>query len=207
MNRIIHIAYDNTDKTLGHYFERCATEVKKVADLIGLNCVLIDSNGLDVKTINAHTANADKYIFVAFSHGSPDALWGQKEHYIKAANNLKNFYNSILYTFACKSAIYFSPELDSASIPCYCGYLDKAWASVHPQLENYFVQCAIKGIISFLHGKSTADSMRDLIEEYNCQIKETKKIYGEINPISAALLKNKQALRIIVYNKAMTIFD
>ena len=62
MNRIIHIAYDNTDKTLGHYFERCATEVKKVADLIGLNCVLIDSNGLDVKTINAHTANADKYI-------------------------------------------------------------------------------------------------------------------------------------------------
>lgn len=205
MSKTIHIAYDHADPKLGSFFSACANCVIKKASACDLNIVELDSDKLDSTIINQCTSQAKEYIFVAFSHGSSSALWGREVPYIQAGYNLSNFYNSILYTFACSAGISFYPELIKNNIPAYYGYKSKAWASTNKLLIDVFVRCAVKGIISFLSGRTLKEAADDLLTEYTNSIQETRKMFGLNNPVSAALLKNKQALAIIIRESDMII--
>ena len=205
MINTIYIAFDDADGDLGHFFQACADTIRQIAFDNGLSYEWLDSNKLTKSDINHFTEDAGIYLFAAFSHGSENALWGSGEAYIEANNNLKNFYNSVLLTFACLAARGFQHELESTSIPAYFGYREEVWASTHPDIEDVFVKCAIKGVESFIMGNTIEVARKDTIIEYDKHINECRKKWGYNNPISAALLKNKQALVTMINNDNKTI--
>ena len=80
----------------------------------------------------------------------------------------------------------------------YLGYKEEAW--VVPSYEDIFINCATSGLISYIKGKTIKQSYEDMIAEYDKHIKT-----GKVNPIYAALLKNKMALVSIINNDDKTI--
>ena len=190
MNTIIYIACDNKNKELGHFFQSCHDKICAVANKNKLNYKSLTTQQLTKKNINSHISSTNECIFSAFSHGTNDSLLCGKTPYIEK-DNVRNFYNSIFYTFACYTANGLGKELKHVRVAGYFGYNNRAW--VIPCCENMFTECAIKGLISYMEGKTLKEAEADLIAEYDKHIKNLG-----INPISSYLLKNKQALVTII---------
>ena len=200
MNSPIYIAYDNEDEKLGHFFQSCHDKIREVAVTKGIDYESLASQHLTKDNINNHTSEADEYIFSAFSHGTDDSLICGTSVYIEAKDNVKNFYSSIFYTFACNTANGIGKEFNDAYVLGYFGYNNEAW--VVPAYENMFVECATKGLVSYIEGKTLKEAVADLIAVYDKYIKNAK-----VNPIYACLLKNKQALVTIINDEEKRITD
>lgn len=200
MNNPIFIAYDNEDSSLGHFFESCHDKIREVSVKNGLNFESLPSPYLSKEQINQRTSQADEYIFSAFSHGTDTALLCGKNLYISKDENVKNFYNSIFYTFACFTANGIGKEFSEVYVLGYLGYNDSAW--VVPAYESIFVECATKGLISYIEGKTLKEARADMIAEYDKHLSK-----ASVNPIYACLLKNKQALVILINEENKRIFD
>lgn len=200
MNNPIFIACDNEDRKLGHFFLSCHDKIREVAVTKGLDYKSLTSQHLTKDIINKYTSKADEYIFSAFSHGTEDSLISGTGVYIGANDNVKNFYSSIFYTFACKTANVIGQEFKDTYVLGYFGYNNDVW--VVPKYENIFVECATKGLVSYIEGKTLKEAANDIIAEYDNYLKMTK-----INLIYALLLKNKQALVTIINSEEKTIND
>ena len=200
MDNPIYIACDNEDKDLGHFFQSCHDRIREIAVVAGFDYKSITSESLTKDKINEHTSEADNYVFSAFSHGTDDTLLCGKEIYIEASDNVKNFYSSVFYTFACNTANGIGKEFENAYVLGYFGYNNSAW--VVPACEDLFVDCATKGLISYIEGKTLKEARNDLISEYDKCLGNLR-----VNPIYAFLLKNKQALVTIINNEDITIND
>lgn len=198
MNNPIYIAFDNEDKQLGHFFQSCFDKIREVAVEKGFDYESLTSANLTKENVNNYTSEADEYVFSAFSHGTNDSLLCGKDAYIEANDNVKNFYSSVFYTFACFSANGIGKEFNESYVLGYVGYNNQAW--VVPDYESIFVECATKGLVSFIEGKTLITSVKDLIAEYDKCLKNAK-----MNPIYGFLLRNKQALVTIVNNEEKTI--
>ena len=198
MNSPIFIACDNEDQVLGHFFLSCHDKIREVAVAKGFEYESLTSINLTKENINKNTSDADEYIFSAFSHGTDDSLLCGKNTYIEANDNVKNFYSSVFYTFACYTANGIGQEFKDTYVIGYFGYKDSAWVVLG--YEDIFVECATKGLVSYIEGKTLEEAKTDLIAEYDKYIKNAK-----VNPIYACLLKNKQALVTIINNNDKTI--
>ncbi len=200
MNNPIYIACDNEDKNLGHFFQSCHDTIREVAVANGFNYESLTSSNLTKDNVNNYTSEADEYVFSAFSHGTENSLLCGNNAYIEVNCNVKNFYSSVFYTFACYSANGIGKEFKESYVLGYIGYNDRAW--VVPAYEDMFVECATKGLVSYIEGKTLKESVKDLVAEYDRCLKKAK-----LNPIYAYLLKNKQALVTIINNEEKTIND
>ena len=200
MNNPIFIACDNEDKLLGHFFQSCHDIIREAAVEKGFDYESLTSQHLTKGNVNDHTSKAEEYVFSAFSHGSDNSLLCGKDSYIKTNDNVKNFYNSVFYTFACYTANGIGKEFQDTYVLGYFGYNNQAW--VIPCFEDIFVECATKGLISYIEGKTLKEAKDDLIAEYDKHLKNAK-----VNPIYACLLKDKQALVTIINNGEKTIND
>ena len=200
MNNPIYIACDNEDKDLGHFFQSCHDRIREVAVDNGFEYKSFTSQSLTKENINMHTSEADGYVFSAFSHGTNNTLLCGKYIYIEVNDNVKNFYSSVFYTFACNTANGIGKEFEEAYVLGYFGYNSPAW--VVPAFEDVFVECATKGLVSYLEGKTLGKAKADLISGYDRCLRDAK-----VNPIYAFLLKNKQALVTIINNENITIND
>lgn len=200
MDKPIFIACDNEDDKLGFFFESCYDAVREVAVNNGFDYKPIMTAELTKDVVNQHTAEADEYVFAAFSHGCDTALLCGNEHYVEAGDNVKNFYSSVFYTFACQTANGIGKEFSDTYVLGYFGYSRSAW--VVPRHKEIFVECATKGLISYLEGKTLKECYSDLIAEYDKHI-----CNAEVNLVYANLLKNKQALVAIINNEDKTIHD
>lgn len=198
MNSPIYIACDNEDKELGRFFLSCHDKIREIAVAQGLDYKSLMSTNLTKDNINKYTSEADEYVFSAFSHGTNDSLLCGKDAYIGTNDNVKNFYSSVFYTFACYTANGIGQELKDTYVIGYFGYNDSAWVVLG--YEDIFVECATKGLVSYIEGKTLKEAETDLIAEYDKYIKTAK-----VNPIYAYLLKNKQALVTIINNSDKTI--
>lgn len=200
MNNPIFIAYDNEDSALGHFFESCHDKIREVSIKNGFDFESLPSLYLSKEQINQRTSKAEEYIFSAFSHGTDTALQCGENFYISKDENVKNFYNSIFYTFACLTANGIGKEFSEAYVLGYFGYNDSAW--VVPAYENIFVECATKGLTAYIEGKSLKEAGADMIAAYDKHI-----LNAPVNPIFASLLKNKQALVILINEEDKRISD
>ena len=200
MDNPIYIVCDNEDENLGHFFQSCHDRIREVSVANGFDYKSITSESLTKDKINEHTSEADNYVFSAFSHGTDDTLLCGKEIYIEASDNVKNFYSSVFYTFACNTANGIGKEFENTYVLGYFGYNNSAW--VVPAFEDIFVDCATKGLVSYIEGKTLKEARKDLIAEYDKHLKNAR-----LNPVYACLLKNKQALVTIINNEEKTIND
>lgn len=200
MNNPIFIACDNEDSKLGHFFLSCFDTVRKAAVANGVAYKSLMTAELTKDVINQHTAKADEYVFSAFSHGDDNALLCGKERYVEADDNVKNFYSSVFYTFACLTANGIGKEFREAYVLGYFGYKRPAW--VVPGLEEMFVECATKGLVSYIEGKALKECAEDLLAAYNSSLKKAR-----MTPAYAFLLKNKQSLVTIINSEGKTIND
>ena len=200
MDNPIYIACDNEDKDLGHFLQSCHDRIREVAVENGFDYRSFTSQSLTKENIDTHTSEADEYVFSAFSHGTDNSLLCRNNAYIKVDDNVKNFYSSIFYTFACYSANGIGKEFEESYVLGYFGYNNQAW--VVPRYENIFVECATKGLVAYIEGKTLKDARKDLIAEYDKHLKNAR-----VNPMYAYLLKNKQALVTIINNEEKTIND
>ena len=199
MNNPIYIACDNEDEKLGRFFLSCHDKIRAIAVSQGLEYKSLTTTNLTKDNINKHTSEADEYVFSAFSHGTDDSLLCGKDVYIEANDNVKNFYSSVFYTFACNTANGIGQEFNDTYVIGYFGYKDNAWV-VPGDYEDIFVECATKGLVSYIEGKTLKEAEKDLIAEYDKYLKKAK-----INPVYSFLLKNKQALVTIINNNDKTI--
>lgn len=200
MNNPIYIACDNEDAKLGRFFQSCFDEIRETAVANGFEYYSFLTAELTKDVINQHTSKADEYVFSAFSHGNDNALLCGKENYVEAGNNVKNFYNSVFYTFACETANGIGKEFCEANVLGYFGYNKPAWV-VFAQ-EDLFVECATKGLVSYIEGKTLRQCVDDMIATYNNSLKKAR-----VNPVYAMLLKNKQSLVTIINSDEKTIND
>lgn len=198
MNNIVYIAYDNADDRLGHFFQSCHDEIREAAVKNNIDYRPFTSDILTKENINLHTSNAEEYIFSAFSHGTDSSLLCGNNPYIEADDNVKNFYSSIFYTFACNTANGIGKEFLSAYVLGYFGYSSDAW--VVPSKEDIFVKCAVKGLKSYIEGKTLKEAKVDMIAEYDKYLSNAK-----VSPVYAFLLKNKQALVTIINDENKVI--
>ena len=106
----------------------------------------------------------------------------------------------VFCSFSCHTAKGIGQEFQDAYVLWYLGYKEEAW--VVPSYEDIFINCATSGLISYIKGKTIKQSYEDMIAEYDKHIKT-----GKVNPIYAALLKNKMALVSIINNDDKTILD
>ena len=200
MNNPIFIACDNEDAKLGRFFQSCHDTVREVAVIKGFDYKSFMTADLTKDVINQHTSEADEYVFSAFSHGNDDALVCGKEHYVEAGDNVKNFYSSVFYTFACETANGIGKEFSEAYVLGYFGYKRPAW--VVYAYEDMFMECATKGLVSYLEGKTLKQCAEDLIAAYNNSLKKAK-----MTPAYGLLLRNKQSLVTIINSEDKTIND
>lgn len=200
MNNPIFIACDNEDAKLGHFFQSCFDTVREAVVANGFNYKPFMTAELTKDVINQYTSEADEYVFSAFSHGIDNALICGEERYVESGDNAKNFYSSVFYTFACKTANGIGKEFSEACVLGYFGYNKPAWV-VYGQ-EDMFVECATKGLVSFLEGKTLKQCAEDLIATYNSRLEKAK-----MTPAYAYLLKNKQSLVTIINSEDKTITD
>ena len=198
MNSPIYIACDNEDKVLGHFFLSCHDKIREVAVAKGFVYESLTSINLTKDNINKYTSDADEFVFSAFSHGTDNSLLCGKNIYIETNDNVKNFYSSVFYTFACDTANGIGQEFEDTYVIGYFGYKDSAW--VVPGYEDIFVECATKGLVSYIEGKTLKEAETDLIAEYDKCLRDAK-----LNPVYGFLLKNKQALVTIINNNDKTI--
>lgn len=201
MNNPILIACDNEDALLGRFFLSCHDRIREAAVQNGFDYQSLTSGLLAKEQINQRTANADEYVFAAFSHGSDDALLCNKTAYVEANDNVKNFYSSVFYTFACDTANGIGEEFRSAYVLGYFGYNKPAW--VVPDYQDMFVECATKGLLSYLEGRTLKECADDMVAEYDKQISRA----AIVSPVYALLLSNKQSLVTIINNEEKTIHD
>ena len=200
MKTPIFIACDNEDAKLGHFFQSCFDTIREVAVANGLEYKSFMTAELTKDMINQHTSNAEEYVFSAFSHGNDSALLCGDEHYVESGDNVKNFYNSVFYTFACKTANGIGKEFREAYVLGYFGYNKPAWV-VYGQREM-FVECATKGLVSYIEGKTLKQCAEDLIAAYDHSLKQAR-----VNPAYGWLLRNKQSLVTIINSEEKTIND
>lgn len=200
MNNPIFIACDNEDAILGHFFQSCFDTIREVAVANGFDYKSFMTAELSKDVINQHTSEADEYIFSAFSHGKDNALLCGNENYVEAGDNVKNFYNSVFYTFACETANGIGKEFREAYVLGYFGYNKPSWVALSK--EDAFVECATKGLVSYIEGKKLKQCAEDLIAAYDEKLKDAR-----MNPVFAWLLKNKQSIVTIINNEEKTIND
>lgn len=200
MNKPIIIACDNEDAKLGRFFQSCFDTIRDAVVANGFGYRSLMTGDLKKDVINQHTAEADEYVFSAFSHGVDDALVCGTEHYVEAGDNVKNFYSSVFYTFACETANGIGKEFNDAYVLAYFGYDKPAWV-VYAQ-EEMFVECATKGLVSYIEGKALKECVADMIATYNNNLKK-----AQMTPAYAFLLNNKQSLVTIINSEEKTIND
>lgn len=200
MDNPIYIACDNEDKLLGRFFESCYDRIREATVNNGFDYKPILTPELTKDVINLHTAEADEYVFAAFSHGCDTALLCGDEHYVEAGNNVKNFYSSVFYTFACETANGIGKEFREAYVLGYFGYNKPAWV-VYAQ-EELFVECATKGLVSYIEGMTLKQCAEEMVATYDRSLKSAR-----MTPVYAMLLKNKQSLVSIINSEDKTIND
>lgn len=203
MNSSVYIAYDNEDPSLGHFFQSCFDRVREIAIQNSLGYYSLPTQSLTKETINQHTDSAEEYVFSAFSHGTDNSMIRSCDAhaYIESNVNVKNFYSSIFYTFACCTANGIGAEFKDSWVLGYFGYNDYVW--VLPKYQDMFVNCAIKGLTSYLEGRTLNECVIDMLSEYDRYIQSAIQVDFDY----ALLLRNKQSLVTIINNGDKTIND
>ncbi|QQS30685.1 MAG: hypothetical protein IPM47_07075 [Sphingobacteriales bacterium] len=162
------LAYDNADDDLGTFYALCALQSKiilqEIACLYEFDANLLDRSNIENKISDF---NGSPFLFIAFSHGLPDALINNSERFI-CTENAYFFGKSIVYTFACHASIELGEALINEGCHAFLGY-DK---EVHHVVgyECVFIECICFALQSMIDGENIGTAIKLMQDKYTYYI-------------------------------------
>lgn len=195
----ILIAYDESDPSLGHFFQLCSDIIRENAVLNAHDYKLLSSTELTRDKINCITEESIDFVFACFTHGDENSLYCNKLPFVTASENLFNFYGSFFYTFACSSAVEIAKEFENSYVQGFFGYS----SDVHVKLgfEEAFADCATVGLIAFLEGNSLKNCKQIMENKYT----ETAVDISKQDYLAALLLLNNRDVLYILGEEELVI--
>lgn len=188
----ILLAVDQEDGVLGSYFQECANDIQSAIEDAGLdhNLHIVQSRQLNEIYVGVEldNRNSSRFIFIAFTHGSNEALLA-KEVFISTQSNVDKLKNSLTYTFSCSAAALLGQELVNNGCISFFGYNSYAYV-VHSH-SGLFVECSNFGFKRLIEGATTSESYLDMISKYEEEIDNR---YKTEFMVSVYLRKNRDAL-------------
>ncbi|OIQ22056.1 MAG: hypothetical protein BM557_01370 [Flavobacterium sp. MedPE-SWcel] len=185
------LVIDESDNTLGSFFQSCQNDLYAFFNLTGVNPTLINSNRLNDLSIKVTTEPLEKFIFGAYSHGDKNCLVKAQLPYISTALNNSFFKNSFFYTFSCSSGYELGSNLIENGCLTFIGY--NQVISIWSTYIKPFVECANYGLIRFYDGEDTYSIVEQMKVKYTNEIDS---IYSSDFLIASILRENRDALVI-----------
>ena len=162
------IVYDNEDLNRGEYFEASHnhllsnTALELTINRQSINTELSQSNSIDHHTSQF---NGNPFIFVAYAHGSSDALHVANSEYINGQNTYL-FSETLFYACSCLSAKELGQNLRENGCKVFLGYNAKI-SSLNPETEPIYYACENAFLAHFLTTDSTIqESMSFMYDKY-----------------------------------------
>lgn len=190
-----------------------------IDEAIGANCVLscqhlndaVDLSSQNVKLLNGHLCgptdienaiisfNQERFILVAYSHGSEDTLFSTVASggYVSSTNAYQ-FATSLVYTNSCWSGVKLKDELIKEGCHGFVGYTDSVRLPYNEEDDLLFIECENKGLVHLL---TTDASLTESVEEMKKQYREQydKFVDQQMNVSAALLLHNLGGLTFYDY--------
>jgi hypothetical protein len=191
--------FDNEDDSLGLFFNLCYEDLVNYLENSTLNISYYDSQRLNEISISLIVDPLEKFITLAYSHGSETELLRRNSPYISTEVNVDKFANSFFYTCSCHTGKLLGEELINNGTLNYIGYWDKfeVWGF---NMDPY-IDCANYGIKLFFENHCTNDIIIMMREMYNKHIDNYKNdMFG-----AAMLVSNRNSL--VSHGNNITIRD
>ena len=188
---------------LGHFFNLCATDIKKYLSSETHNLILeISDNLLNEVYLDIKMAGLinERFIFTAYSHGQQNKLISL-EPYLHTKSNLKPYKYSLFYTFSCLSGIDLGKKLIEEGCFAFLGYTVEACIVTFN--EDIFMICTNHGLKEFMSGVNVSDSLKSMKLKHTEMIDKT---YSKYPLVASTLRKNRDGL-ILHGNPDLKIVD
>ncbi|MBW3128866.1 hypothetical protein [Hymenobacter profundi] len=150
--------------------------------------------------------NEGKFVFVAYSHGSPSALVSTADQmgYLNS-NNSHLFGCSLVYTNSCYSALELKDSLINSNCYAYVGYKGKVRLPDSVEDEDIFITCENKGLVHFLNTSDTLTESVKLMIDYYWE--QYYRYIEEDNFVTAGILRHNVDLLVIHDERSITKHD
>lgn len=150
------LIYDDLDESRGDYFSASHQHfITKLNDLDSFSLQSLNTNLCSLNSIDHYISNfnGQPFIFVAYTHGSEDALEISGEQYIHE-QNAYFFSETLFYACSCLSAKMLGEKLRNEGCRIFAGY-DARISSLNPECEPIFFECENAFLTHFLTTNST----------------------------------------------------
>jgi len=187
------LAFDEKDSLLGQYFQLCAERAaQSVASSHPNNMIRIGSQILNSAFLTIKLNEVDnRFIFLAYSHGSPRELQGGEGRYLSVDDDLTKFKDSFFYTFSCDTAQDLAGVLLSKGCNSFIGYKSKVY--IVTTYQEIFANCSNFGLLCFLKGNNISDSFNGMKQNITNQIDG---IYATNYLVASVLRSNRESLTL-----------
>jgi hypothetical protein len=161
--------YDNKDEAMGKYFEASYRDMsKRLEGLTFLNLHSLDTEKCLSNPVDHYIRvfESKPFMFVAYSHGSDDAIDIAGKQYI-GNDNAYFFGDSLFYSCCCLTAKQLGMSLRNQGCKIFIGY-DKIISSVTFETDSIFQECENSFISHFLttDNATIQDSLGAMYKEY-----------------------------------------
>lgn len=168
----IIIVSDDHDKRIGSNCQLAYEHLKSNVDLTNFNTHLL--SGENCQPINVQDTIASfqesqqqKFILVAFSHGTADALISTyaPEGYINSSNSYF-FGTSLIYTNSCFTGLSLMQSLIDNNCHGYVGYTGSVKLPESTEDQLVFIACENSGLIEFINSNNTLTNSISYMKSY-----------------------------------------
>lgn len=167
------IAYDNQDPLLGDYFTLCKNNLvaflsgKSIVDIVEIQAQHCTQLFIELK-IN-EIKDSKEFCFVAYSHGSRNAVICTGEAYVKANENTHLFNNSLFYSNACLCGRELKVDLIQNGCKAFIGSKDEIKVllldpNLSAKLDNYALMVFIET------DKTIHEAYNSMLNHYDYEI-------------------------------------
>jgi len=199
---------DSNDNTLGDFFEKCKVKSEEILQSsqkeINLNVIPANAAFDMVLPMQLPNINADRFIFVSYTHGSEtELLQNGVTPFISSSDNENHLKNAFAYCFACEAGTTLGKELCEKGTIAFIGYDKEVTVQVYFNAEESFIECATSGLTALVNGMSIKDVYSSMKEKYNDCIDE---FYTKDFLTASLFMDNRDAL-VLHGNGELTIDD
>ncbi len=196
-------AFDTSDSSMGQFFDNTLLDLlPEFYKNSFFNIFQITGDNFERSTLEDSFSqlNGEKFIFIAYAHGSNDAILCYDSHEKIIIKNVNCYFlgNSLVYTFCCHIGKELGEHLVSQNALTFIGYDSEV--SYIIGLEQEFIDCANFAIKAFLIG-----------DTIDVAVKKSKKYHTEVrnnltSPIAKITIsKNKNSM--VLFGKQDLVID